>query len=248
MLTNYINAWYTKINRRCAAMELWVRQYFLAMAREQTIFGAAEDLYDRLLIISWQKKESDTLAVWLKRDLVKLNVVATHSLLYNTSLRVEEGIYNALCLNYIINTTGKINLCFRPLTHKPDIGLNIVWKNYQLLTRAAEKFLAELRKLVWTVIFYNWQAKISACQLLLGWVYLSFFCNFSIVIRFSKFSSSWSWILRIISTWSKRYFVLYWCGKMGSGIKNCFVYSIYKFFWKFFVNNLLNIKLYRFKK
>lgn len=107
-----------------------------------------EDLKDKPLILSRQQKEGSALSIWLKQDFSKLNIAATYNLLYNGSLMVDEGIGYALCLNHIINTTGKSNLCFRRLSPNLEIGLNVVWKKYQILNKASEKFLAELRTLI----------------------------------------------------------------------------------------------------
>ncbi len=104
------------------------------------------DLYDQPLIISRQQKAGSALALWLRQDFANLNIVATYSLLYNGSLMVEEGMGYALCLNHIINPTGESNLCFRPLSPKLEIGLNVVWKKYQLLSKAAERFLLKLQE------------------------------------------------------------------------------------------------------
>lgn len=107
-----------------------------------------EDLWEKPLIISRQQKEGSALSIWLKQDFSKLNIVATYSLLYNGSLMVEEGIGYALCLNHIVNPTGESSLCFRPLSPKLDMGLNVVWKKYQLLNKASEKFLERLQSLI----------------------------------------------------------------------------------------------------
>ncbi len=105
-----------------------------------------EDLWDKPLIISRQQKEGSSISVWLKRSLSDMNIAATYSLLYNGSLMVEEDIGYALCLNRIINTTGESNLCFRPLSPRLEVGLNIVWKKYQFLSKASEKFLEKLEE------------------------------------------------------------------------------------------------------
>jgi hypothetical protein len=54
---------------------------------------------------------------------------------------VDEGMGYALCLDKIINTSGDSNLCFRPLEPRVELEMNLVWKKYQILTKAAEKFL-----------------------------------------------------------------------------------------------------------
>lgn len=111
-------------------------------------FITPEDLWEKPLIISRQQKEGSALSIWLKQDFSKLNIAATYSLLYNGSLMVEEGIGYALCLNHIVNPTGESSLCFRPLSPKLDMGLNVVWKKYQLLNKASEKFLERLQSLI----------------------------------------------------------------------------------------------------
>lgn len=104
-----------------------------------------EDLWDKPLIISRQHKEGSALSLWLKRDYSNLNIVATYSLIYNGSIMVDEGMGYALCLDRIINTTGNSNLCFKPLYPKLEVGMNVVWKKYQVFTKAAEKFLKTLQ-------------------------------------------------------------------------------------------------------
>lgn len=108
-------------------------------------FICPEDLWDKPLILSRQQKEGSLLSIWLKRTFSDLNIAATYSLLYNGSIMVDEGLGYALCLNHIINTTENSNLCFKPLLPKLEIGMNIVWKKYQVFTKASEKFLEELQ-------------------------------------------------------------------------------------------------------
>ena len=74
-----------------------------------------------------------------------MNITATYSLLYNGSILVEEGIGYALTLDKIINTCGS-SLCFRPLSPPLTANLCIVWKKYQVLTKAAELFLNTLNE------------------------------------------------------------------------------------------------------
>lgn len=100
-----------------------------------------EDLWDKPLILSRQALDSGMLTKWLKKESSELNIVATYSMLYNGSLLVDEGFGYALCFDKIINTSGNSNLCFRPLSPKLETGVSLVWKKYQVLTRASEKFL-----------------------------------------------------------------------------------------------------------
>lgn len=100
-----------------------------------------EDLWDVPLLSSRQRLVSGDIAKWMKKDYGKLNLVATYNLIYNASLLVEEGVGYALTLDKLVNTTGDSNLCFRPLEPRLEVGLDIVWKKYQVFSRAAEIFL-----------------------------------------------------------------------------------------------------------
>lgn len=101
---------------------------------------APEDLWDQPLIISRQH----TAESLLKRDLSQLKIIATYNLLFNASLMVEEGLGYALGFNKIINTSGNSALCFRPLFPGKEESMNIIWKKYQVFSKASEKFLEKM--------------------------------------------------------------------------------------------------------
>lgn len=106
-----------------------------------------EDLWDKPLIISHQKNQDSEISSWLKQDLSKLNIAATYNLLFNASLMVEEGLGYAIGLDKIISTTENSNLCFRPLTPTVEAEMYIIWKKYQIFSKAAEKFMLKLKEL-----------------------------------------------------------------------------------------------------
>jgi len=110
-------------------------------------FVSSEDLIDKPLIISrqaFQKKEFHDFFLFF---LEKLNIAATYNLLFNGSIMVEEGMGYAVCFDNIINVTGKSELCFRPLQPQITASMSIVWKKYQVVTKAAEKFLQRLQEI-----------------------------------------------------------------------------------------------------
>ena len=114
------------------------------LAQKDTV--SPGDLIGQPLITSRLISERHPLDSWFQQSLHSLNVVATYSLLYNASLMVDDGLGYALCLGGIINTTGSSNLCFRPLTPEVPAHMGIVWKKYQIFSRASEKFLSVLRQ------------------------------------------------------------------------------------------------------
>lgn len=106
-----------------------------------------QDLWDKPLIISHQRGDDSFLSRWLQRELAKLNIVATYNLVFNASLLVEEGLGYALCFDKLINTQGS-QLCFRPFSPPLYASACIVWKKYQVFSKAAGTFLQCLRGLL----------------------------------------------------------------------------------------------------
>lgn len=106
-----------------------------------------EDLWDKPLIVSHQKGDDTYLNQWLGRKEPDLNIVATYNLVYNASLLVDEGLGYALCYDRLINTKGT-NLCFRPLSPRLQARASIIWKKYQVFSKAANVFLQTLREMI----------------------------------------------------------------------------------------------------
>ena len=109
-------------------------------------FVRPEDLWKLPLIASKQKHVDDNIAKWIKQDYKKLNIVATYNLIFNATLMVEKNIGYALCLDRLVNTAGNSILCFRPLNPVLEVDVDIVWKKYQVFSKAAELFLQRLKK------------------------------------------------------------------------------------------------------
>lgn len=115
------------------------------LAERQTICPA--DLRDLPLIISRQSMVLHALADWFDRPIEELHVAATYNLLFNASLMVEEGVGYALCLDHLVHTGPDSALCFRPLSPTQQAGIGIVWKKYQVFSKAAAKFLEHVQSL-----------------------------------------------------------------------------------------------------
>ena len=113
------------------------------LAEKETI--CAEDLWDKPLIISHQASDNTEMFRWLRSDISKLNIVATYDLIYNAAQFVKKGFGYVIALDRIINTTGDSNLCFKPLFPTLEAELCIVWKKYQVLSRASSAFLQQLK-------------------------------------------------------------------------------------------------------
>lgn len=108
----------------------------------------AKDLWELPLLCSKQIFENypNILSKWLKKGADDLHIVATYNLLYNASVMVEEGFGYALCLDKIVKTFDNDPLCYRPLHPILEVNLDIVWKKYQIFSKAAGLFLKRLHE------------------------------------------------------------------------------------------------------
>ena len=114
----------------------------------QKEYVTAQDLWDKPLIVSRQAIKGKILTDWLEKDISQLNIIAYYNLIYNASLMVEEGLGYALCIDKIINITEDSNICFKPFYPNLEVGMDIVWKKYQVFSRASQKFLEALKQML----------------------------------------------------------------------------------------------------
>ncbi len=112
------------------------------LAEKEYIKG--EDLWDKPLIISRQTLNSKEMERMIGKEYSMLDIVSTYTLIFNASRMVSEGFGYVLCLDHLINTNNS-NLCFRPLYPIHTIGWRLVWKKYQVFSRAATLFLDSIQ-------------------------------------------------------------------------------------------------------
>lgn len=120
------------------------------MRRDAPLAGkkviTAEDLIDKPLILSRQALQNVEFKDFFHCEQEQLNIVATYNLLFNGSLMADEGMGYVLCFDKLVNVSGNSNLCFRPLEPRIEAGMSIVWKKYQVFSKAARKFLQILQE------------------------------------------------------------------------------------------------------
>lgn len=97
------------------------------------------------LLASSQSLVRNEISGWGGQDFEKLNIVATYNLVFNASLMVDEGIGYALTLDRLVNTIGS-NLCFKPLEPRLEAPIAIVWKKYQVFSKATRLFIDKLQE------------------------------------------------------------------------------------------------------
>lgn len=112
-----------------------------ALAEKEAVKAA--DLWDKPLILSRQILNVPQFMRWFEKPAPELNIIATYNLAFNASIMALEHMGYVLTLDKLINTEGT-DLCFRPLSPEKTIGMTMVWKKYQPLSKAAEKFIESL--------------------------------------------------------------------------------------------------------
>jgi len=61
-------------------------------------------------------------------------------------MMIEEGFGMAFTFDHLVSTGENSSLCFRPLEPKIEADIFLIWKKYQMFTRAASIFLEEVRR------------------------------------------------------------------------------------------------------
>ncbi len=106
-----------------------------------------EDLANRPLIISEQKKVQKTLEEWLNLNDVTGNFIATYNLLYNATLLVSSEVGIAFALDKIVTKyKTRDSLTFVPLQPAVNANVDLIWKKNATFSPVASKFLNCLKK------------------------------------------------------------------------------------------------------
>lgn len=108
----------------------------------------AADLNHLPLIVSRQISDNHNISTWFPKGLSKCNIASTYNLVYNATYMAAQGNGYILTLDKLINTSGDSKLCFRPLYPKVETEIYIIWKKYQIFSKAAEEFLKVFRTII----------------------------------------------------------------------------------------------------
>ena len=87
------------------------------------------------------------LSRWFGQDILNLNIVAQFNLFYNSTVMfVKSGLGYGVTLERLTYIGKNDELCFRSFEPKMEIQHYIIWKKYRTFSKAAEKFIDELKK------------------------------------------------------------------------------------------------------
>lgn len=103
-----------------------------------------EDIKDYPVWVAHQQLEANVLSSWLGRNVDSLNIISTFNLITTPAMMINSGIGMAFTFDSLVNTEGT-NLCFRPLEPKVEAELYLVWKKYNIFTKACEIFLQQIQ-------------------------------------------------------------------------------------------------------
>ncbi|MCM1055716.1 MAG: LysR family transcriptional regulator [Bacteroides sp.] len=106
----------------------------------------SEDLWDKPLIISQQTERDSEIMKWIGHDFSTLKVAAKYDLIYNATHLVKAGFGYAIALDKLINISDGCGLAFRPLSPQLGAKLYLVWGRYQVFTKAAQKFIEQVKQ------------------------------------------------------------------------------------------------------
>ena len=104
------------------------------------------DLIGIDLICSEQGMKFD-IARWCGENADQLNLSGTINLCYNGGVFVEEGLGGMLTFDRLMNTGDDSGLCFRPLFPRLETKMYIIWKKYQVFSKASDKFMKQLKEI-----------------------------------------------------------------------------------------------------
>ncbi len=108
-----------------------------------------EDLRNLPLIVSAQEDARKQLADWMHVRPSGLHVAATYNLILNAAILTDEKFGYTIGYDKLLDTVldqGNSSLCFRPLDPVMEAEAVIIWKKYQIFSRAADLFLQQLQK------------------------------------------------------------------------------------------------------
>lgn len=105
-----------------------------------------EDLLSRPLIMPQREIVQDHIAGWFGVERSQLNIFASHSLINNAALLVEEGLGCVVCTGGCFEIRGGERLKFVPFTPERTTGHVFTWKKNRVFHSAASRFRDYIRE------------------------------------------------------------------------------------------------------
>lgn len=108
-----------------------------------------EDIQNIPLILPQRIGLQRELSEWSGIAGEELNIIATFDILFhNPSLLIRNGLGYAFALNTLVDVSESQTLCFRPFEPQIKVEYGLAWKRYQVFSKAARKFMEQIKKCV----------------------------------------------------------------------------------------------------
>ena len=109
---------------------------------------APEELRAEKLILSQQEGHRELLERWAGCPAGQLEVVASYNLALSALIMTREGLGATVCFEDLFDLPDDGPVCFRPLESALYSEAHVIWKKYQVLGKAAERYLSCLSGLL----------------------------------------------------------------------------------------------------
>lgn len=102
------------------------------------------DLATQSLILYQAALDDNALPDWFHRTADDLNIAGTFDMYLSAKKLVESGLGIALVFDDLVDYTDT-NLTCRPITPAITVGVNLIWKKYQIFSDTTQTFLAMVK-------------------------------------------------------------------------------------------------------
>lgn len=108
---------------------------------------SVDDLLNIPLVMHKRDELQRVLSHWSKREMSDFKILATYNIFSNYLLSfVQNGLGGILTVEGFVDTSIYQDLEFYPLTPNIDVQYALVWKRYQVLNKACQKFIEYVEK------------------------------------------------------------------------------------------------------
>lgn len=109
-------------------------------------FVTPKDFSDKSVILSKRKNIQTLIDTWLKKYLEEKNIFATHNMIGNAAVLVEQGLGYAFTMKGSVKFYDKNILVSKPLYPPVITNAVFVWKKHQIFSQASKKFLGYIKE------------------------------------------------------------------------------------------------------
>lgn len=103
------------------------------------------DLRRERLILYQGSLDDHSLQEWFQQDTNELNITGTFGMYLSAKKMVESGLGIALAFDDLVDYQNSDLVC-KPITPRISVGVNLIWKKYQIFSDASQALLDLIEK------------------------------------------------------------------------------------------------------